>query len=181
MNSVELSKYDRAMTTDYEKEYTITLLEDSVKHGASTELKSALAYFQIFLNGYFIISTAFGVGLANEGEISMKNYLIALIARSVVLFFSWIAFFVVCFNHSARIHTNTIYGILSTIFVVYAIFTDQRVLCKLTGEENTGYTINNLVVLIAYLIFLREVIFFRYVIVVFLSVLSMLLYVFLFS
>ena len=96
MTTSEIARYDRQMTIDYEREYMITLFDDHTHNKASTELSSALSYFHILLNGYFIIATASGYGLVNEGEIAMNNYLITLMARCGVFLLSWIAFFLVC-------------------------------------------------------------------------------------
>ena len=181
MTTSEIARYDRQMTIDYEREYMITLFDDHTHNKASTELSSALSYFHILLNGYFIIATASGYGLVNEGEITMNNYLITLMARGGVFLLSWIAFFLVYFNHEARIQANTIYGILSTIFVFYSLGTDARNLPYFTGEANEGYAVNNIIVLIVYLLFFREVVFFRYCLMVFLSLLSMLTYIVLFA
>ena len=57
----------------------------------------------------------------------------------------------------------------------------MRILGNLTGDDSDVHTINNMMVLMSFLIFLREVIFFKYVVVVFLSLLSMLLYILMFE
>ena len=57
----------------------------------------------------------------------------------------------------------------------------MRILGNLTGDVSDVHTINNMMVLMSFLIFLREVIFFKYVVVVFLSLLSMLLYILMFE
>lgn len=57
----------------------------------------------------------------------------------------------------------------------------MRILGNITGDVSDEHTINNMMVLMSFMIFLREVIFFKYVVVVFLSLLSIFIYTVLFE
>jgi hypothetical protein len=157
------------------------LLNDPESNGPSKELKSALLYFEIYLNAYVVIATVVSMGLYMMGEVPWTNFFIAMVACMGMWLLSWGALAATICSERLRLYTTIIYFAQALTFIIYILATDLRVLAKLTGEENDGYTVNNVIVLISYLLFLREVIFFRYIAMVGLSVFSIFLYIVLFQ
>jgi ABC-type multidrug transport system fused ATPase/permease subunit len=67
------------------------------------------------------------------------------------------------------------------LFTFYALVTDLRILGEVIGESvDEDTSLSNVVVLIGFMIFVREVVFHRYVIMVGISVISMFMYIVLF-
>jgi hypothetical protein len=112
---------------DYETYYKQTLLNDPEKKGPSKELKSALLYFEIYLNAYVLIASVVGAGLAVMGEIGWLNFFVAIGARMAMWVASWVVLLLTICSEGCRLRITTLYFIQSILFIAYILgFSSHR-------------------------------------------------------
>lgn len=116
---------------------TTCLYQDQDSPQLSEEFKSNLIYYFTFTFCYFLLLLSFSITFYVSGSLSSSHLQIHLICLAILMILS--IMLLVIFPYSTRLRKNIreIFLIFSIFTSFYLIFTDGRILCKLTKENSS--------------------------------------------
>ncbi|CAG9331209.1 unnamed protein product [Blepharisma stoltei] len=161
LNTEILTYHDKEMNFKYNQ---TLFCSKTAKNAPSNELKGTLTYFYIFLIGYFIITITTLCLLYNEGEQTYDHLIFRLIflifmacISILILYFLWKSTWVL---H----HNQMIFFIFGLLCITFFIISDERVLSQITGNDYSKNHQSQMMILVCFMIFLKDLFFdtFRY-------------------
>lgn len=112
-----------------------TLYEDPETKKPSEEFKLNLIYYSTYILIYLLSLLGFAILLKNSGQLSSVHLNIHIVCISLLLAFAVIISIGVLTSVKKRRITRTYFLVFSCFFNFYLIFTDERILHKLTGQS----------------------------------------------
>lgn len=117
---------------------TTSLYQDQETSQLSEEFKSNLIYYFVFKFAYFLLLLSFSILFYSSGSLPSSHFQIHLICLSILLILS--ISLLIIFSYSARLRKKIreVFLIFSLFTSFYLIFTDYRILSKISNEDSSG-------------------------------------------
>lgn len=141
----------------------------------SKEFKYNLIHFYVYLTLYLVVVQGFSILLYIENNLSRTHLQIQIAFISLLLTLSYTILFLIWKSYFI-LKIRECFMVLGWFLYVYFIITDERVLCKITGEVYTSNSIPLVIGLLTLPPMLRKVLFDYYYYVFITGTSSLLLY-----